>query len=328
MPELQFISTAGAICFVSKLAYSSIESALEHGNAHRNYTRKVEIVSRSFGLRPVGCTFHYSKRLPVRSRSFHYSICSTDSSFPSAEQAKQPSASPSTLPLFELFQCVLLPIPTESLDWNIFEPKYKTMFTEIIDNLPHGQRFFGVVYHDEDSAVPVLHGVCCEIMTYRMGPEGRIIVSSAVRNRFRTLNYVHEKPFRRAAVEWMEDTNVAEEEVVAAEAEIRRTLDQLFGLSKRLYGESTATTRPLFQQLYELWCGADTAAQRKYFAFVVAQSLELPAVEQQKYLQSTSPAERLLLANETLQYHLKMLAAKVAIEDLVKPSQNSSMGPD
>ena len=111
------------------------------------------------------------------------------------------------LPIFPLPNVVFF--PRIILPLHIFEPRYKHMVREVLQN----ERSLGMVllqqgWQNDYLGAPLVHKIGCmgRIETYEKLPEGRFnILLNGVR-RFEILRFVQEKPYRLAVVKLLEET--------------------------------------------------------------------------------------------------------------------------
>eukprot|EP00741_Cyanophora_paradoxa_P004699 tig00000823_g4561.t1 len=234
-----------------------------------------------------------STRPPSRSTS----LTPTASAGAGGESGGAPSGT-LQIPLFPLYNSVLLPINTPVLPWHFFDPRYRAMINEVLDKTPPGQpKFFGVVNategagEGEEEYAPV--GVVCEISAFEKFPDGRILANTRVKEkfRFRVEGLSQRIPFRKAHVSWLPDEAPAggEEALAEAEARLLATLREMARLSRALYGGGLGSQLPIHQQLYAAAGAMPPAARRTQLAYIVAEALEIGLPEQRALLEATDP---------------------------------------
>ncbi len=103
------------------------------------------------------------------------------------------------LPLFPLPEVVLF--PSRPLPLYIFEFRYRIMMNTILEY----DRRFGVLAVDPVTGEVADVGCCAEIVSFKRLPDDRLKMLTLGQQRFRVLEYVREKPYRIALVQWIED---------------------------------------------------------------------------------------------------------------------------
>jgi Lon protease-like protein len=168
------------------------------------------------------------------------------------------------LPLFPL-DVVLLPgVP---LPLHIFEPRYKEMIKECLDQ----KRPFGIVRTKEEAFVNT--GCTAEIMNVlKRYPDGRMNILVEGQKRFEVLQLNQERSFLQAEVFYLEDEGES-----AANGEVQKAL-QLHGEIMQLAGAQPQETEK-----------SDTAQ----LAYRLAGSLPFDPDFQQALLEMNSEAERI-----------------------------------
>jgi Lon protease-like protein len=101
---------------------------------------------------------------------------------------------------FPLFPLPLVAIPHELVPLHVFEPRYKTMFDELLEN----ESEFGIVWSRDGELRSV--GCACEVteVLERM-EDGRLNVLTRGTRPFRIVERRADRPYPRATVEFLED---------------------------------------------------------------------------------------------------------------------------
>jgi Lon protease-like protein len=104
--------------------------------------------------------------------------------------------------LLSLFPLDLVLLPSVPLPLHIFEPRYKEMIKECLDQ----NRHFGIVRSHDESLATI--GCTAEIMNVlKKYPDGRMNILTEGRRRFEVLEINQERPFLQADVFFLEDDN-------------------------------------------------------------------------------------------------------------------------
>lgn len=104
--------------------------------------------------------------------------------------------------LLPLFPLDLVLLPGVPLPLHIFEPRYKEMIKECLDE----SRPFGIVRTHDESIATI--GCTAEIMNVlKKYPDGRMNILTEGRRRFEVLEINQERPFLQADVFYLEDDN-------------------------------------------------------------------------------------------------------------------------
>jgi Lon protease-like protein len=139
------------------------------------------------------------------------------------------------LPLFPLntvlFPGALLPL-------HIFEPRYRTMVGECIEQ----ERPFGVVLIERgsevgDGAVPHSVGVTAQITGVDRLDDGRLNIVCVGQDRFRILDTSSARPYLTGDVEILQGVDTRSVEADAAAAHVRERYLEFFNLTLALRGE-------------------------------------------------------------------------------------------
>lgn len=199
------------------------------------------------------------------------------------------------LPLFPLPEVVLF--PGRPLPLHIFEFRYRMMMNTILEF----DRRFGVLMIDPTNGEIAKVGCCAEIIHFERLPDDRMKVLTLGQQRFRVLEYVREKPYRVALVEWFED-NSTQHNLRQKAKEVTKLLRDVVKLSAKLT-----------EQKIELPENLPTLPRE--LSFWVASNLYGVAIEQQSLLEMQDTNERLQREADILETTRSNLAARTALKD-------------
>lgn len=199
------------------------------------------------------------------------------------------------LPLFPLPEVVLF--PGRPLPLHIFEFRYRMMMNTILEF----DRRFGVLMIDPTNGEIAKVGCCAEIIHFERLPDDRMKVLTLGQQRFRVLEYVREKPYRVALVEWFED-NSTQHNLREKAKEVTTLLRDVVKLSAKLT-----------EQKIELPENLPTSPRE--LSFWVASNLYGVAIEQQSLLEMQDTNERLQREADILETTRSNLAARTALKD-------------
>ena len=137
----------------------------------------------------------------------------------------------SLLPLFPLD---LVLFPGTPLPLHIFEPRYREMISECLDQ----QRSFGVVRAKEDGVAEI--GCTAEIITLaKKYPDGRMDIVTEGRERFEIMQVDQERSFLQAEVLYLQDEpDAPTAEDIAQAGKIRDEIVELAGTASSAAIES------------------------------------------------------------------------------------------
>jgi uncharacterized protein len=113
---------------------------------------------------------------------------------------------PASLPLFPLGTVLC---PGVALPLHIFEPRYRTLISHLLDG--DGPQQFGVVairqWYEVGAGPPRLHDVGCtaELRSVRELPDGRFDIDTVGRRRFRLGALDASEPYLQASVEFLDE---------------------------------------------------------------------------------------------------------------------------
>jgi ATP-dependent Lon protease len=246
--------------------------------------------------------------------------------FGAPRDAALPDEAPPVVPAFgsfselPLFPLSLVLNPGSSIPLHIFEMRYRLMFNRIRD----GDSRFGIVFYDKDRDALAAVGCSAELSRFEPMPDGsgRIMTNSIARSRFRIVNILEDKPYKRALVEYFSDDDVEEAdrpELSALENGVWAALQDVLRLSNKLYDKSL----DLGTNLRELappgdaargGGGGDDVRRAQDFSFAISQVLDMPLEQQQLLLQTRSTLRRLRKQSKILDTARQYLAAQVTIK--------------
>lgn len=204
------------------------------------------------------------------------------------------------LPLFPLPELVLF--PGMPLPLHIFEFRYRMMMNTILES----DRRFGVLMWDPQENKPATVGCCAEVLQCQRLPDDRLKIWTLGQQRFRVLEYVREKPYRVGLVEWMEDV-APTQDLRPLASDVQQLLKDVLHLSAKLMGQPA-------EQLEDV---PDLPTELSYW---VAGNLSGAPLEQQALLEMQDTAIRLERESEILTSTRNHLAARTALQDVLKDS--------
>lgn len=198
------------------------------------------------------------------------------------------------LPLFPLSEVVLFPgLP---LPLHVFEFRYRIMMSTILQS----DRRFGVLMVDPVESRVSAVGCCAEVVYHERTPDDRLYIKTLGQQRFRVLDYVREKPYYVALVEWIED-QVTDRDLQSLSADVSQLLQDVVHLSAKLTGQDIELPDDVPDSPLEL-------------SYWVAGNLKGVAREQQSLLEIQDTAARLEREAEILMTTRNHLAARSALK--------------
>ena len=199
------------------------------------------------------------------------------------------------LPLFPLPELVLF--PGRPLPLHIFEFRYRMMMNTILEY----DRRFGVLMIDPTNGEISKVGCCAEIVHFERLPDDRMKILTLGQQRFRVLEYIREKPYRVALVEWFED-ETPKKDLHSKATEVSTLLEDVVNLSAKLTDQEIELPENLPTLPTEL-------------SYWVASNLYGVASEQQVLLEMQDTYERLEREADILNTTRNNLAARTALKD-------------
>lgn len=172
----------------------------------------------------------------------------------------------SYVPLLPIFPLEVVLFPGAPLPLHIFEPRYKEMIAECLDQ----GKPFGMVRAKENAVAEVgCSAVILNVM--KRYEDGRLDIASEGKQRFSILELNHERPFLQAEVTWFDDDEPAP-----------------------IPGKETETAVQLHEQLFHV-LGQDAEIDRgkSPLSFQLASQLPVDLDFKQAILEMKSEAERI-----------------------------------
>ena len=184
------------------------------------------------------------------------------------------------MPLLPIFPLEVVLFPGAPLPLHIFEPRYKEMITECLEE----KKLFGMVRAKENAVAEV---GCSAIIinVLKRYEDGRLDISSEGKQRFSIIELNHDRSFLQAEVSWFDDDELAP-----------------------LGGKESDTAVELHEQLFEV-IGQDAEIDRSKspLSFQLASQLPVDLDFKQAILEMKSEAERI----ETLIEYYRATIPKV-----------------
>lgn len=140
-------------------------------------------------------------------------------------------------PLLPLFPLDLVLLPGVPLPLHIFEPRYKEMVNECLDQ----NRHFGIIRSKDESLATI--GCTAEILNVlKKYPDGRMNILAEGKKRFEVLQINQERSFLQADVFYLEDDEQpAGEPELATALRLHREIMQLAGAQPEEIGKADAS---------------------------------------------------------------------------------------
>jgi Lon protease-like protein len=114
---------------------------------------------------------------------------------------------------FPLFPLAIVALPTEAVPLHVFEPRYRTMIAECLENGTE----FGIVWASEDGLRQV--GCACEIAeVLERHEDGRMDILTRGTRPFRLVEAHDELPYPAGTIEWLDDKPEEPDEATAQAA--------------------------------------------------------------------------------------------------------------
>ncbi len=202
------------------------------------------------------------------------------------------------LPLFPLPDLVLF--PGTHLPLHIFEFRYRIMMNTLLQ----GDRCFGVLMFNPETAQPAKVGCSAEILHSQKLPDDRMKMLTIGQQRFRVLDYVREKPYLVGLVEWIED-HPPEKDLSPLVTEVNQLLRDVVSLSAKLTSREVEIPNNIPTSPLEL-------------SYWIASNLYDASDEQQSLLEMVSTESRLEREAEILMTTRNHLAARSALKDVLE----------
>ncbi|MDI3256114.1 MAG: LON peptidase substrate-binding domain-containing protein [Kyrpidia sp.] len=193
------------------------------------------------------------------------------------------------LPLFPLHTVLF---PRQSLTLHVFEQRYRTMMEWcLLQEVPFGVVLIQAGDEVGNEAVPHRVGTVAWIQELTQFADGRMMVKAVGRQRFFILYSAYDGPCLTARARPLYDREEAFREIETLVARVRAQ-----------FHHYCAARRPQNQASWHI--PRDPAR----LSWVVAQTLELDAMERQRLLASTRASERLLVLSSWLDHALHQMS--------------------
>ena len=229
------------------------------------------------------------------------------------------------LPIFPLDDgCAF---PTGVFPLLIFALPYRAMMNDLYSNSDKtgAEKLFGICMSDGQGGVAEI-GVGLEIIDRTLKPDGRQVVSTVCRQRFKVVKIVQEEPYIIAEVEYgvadidipnSESTDEIGPSITNLEKEIYQLLEDVCSLSKalKIYGKDTEVSLPAKVVLLSPKSHSIRKSVAELFSFAIGDFLNLGEVERQVLLQSYSLEYRLQRLKRLLQPARDSLLDKMALKE-------------
>ncbi len=211
------------------------------------------------------------------------------------------------LPLFPLPELVLF--PQEVLPLHIFESRYRMMLKSVLET----DSRFGVVRFDPRTKTLPEVGCCAEIIKHQTSEDGRSNIITLGQQRFRILEITRKAPFYTALVSWIDDCEVEDPDSLKQLSEkVLLALNDVVELT----GKLTDSERNLPDGL---------PLMPRELSFWIAAHLGGPvADEQQNLLEIQDTTQRLLREFDMLDHTRKQLAARTALKETLKNTDQAN----
>lgn len=214
--------------------------------------------------------------------------------------------------------------PTGVMPLHIFAFPYRQMMNDLFvaNDKTGAEKLFGICMSDGKGGLAEI-GTGLEIVDRTLKPDGRQMVSTVCRQRFKVLRVVQEEPYVVAEVEYgLADVDVPSVEspdeisssLMDLEKEILQNLVDVVALSKMLsvYGKQTDVELPAKIVLLSPKSHAIRKGVAELHSFAIADFLNLDSQERQVLLQAPTLDFRLRKLRSLLQPSRNLLLAKMA----------------
>lgn len=206
------------------------------------------------------------------------------------------------LPLFPLGQTVLA--PSMPLPLQIFEPRYREMIAHCLET----DRKFGVVLIREgeevgETASPYEVGTVAEITTANRLDDGRMLIETEGRQRFRIIERFYDRSYLHATVELLDEQVGVLENALPLAAELQQLVFRYIGILRKLEDQEDLEVE-LPREPLDL-------------SYLVLALLQVPDAERQDLLEARDAEVR-------LRREVQILRREVAIlERMIEPPTQS-----
>lgn len=202
------------------------------------------------------------------------------------------------LPLFPLGQTVLA--PSMPLPLQIFEPRYREMIAHCLET----DRKFGVVLIREgeevgETASPYEVGTIAEITTANRLDDGRMLIETEGRQRFRIIERFYDRSYLHATVELLDERVGLLENALPLAADLQQLVFRYIGILRTFEDEGELEI--------------DLPREPLDLSYLVLALLQVPDAERQELLEARDAEVR-------LRREVQILRREVAIlERMIEP---------
>jgi len=220
------------------------------------------------------------------------------------------------LPIFPLS---VVALPAANTPLQIFEARYRVLFSTLlagIDGIEDGlvspekpwtgTRRFGMAYFDQQANGLAAVGTVLEITEHSLMEDGRLMINTIGKERFRIEDVVEERPVLVCDVEILPDDDNKSEEAVQLAEQVAELFRNVVRLSVKL---REAPVPPELADPSQL-----TTLAPSELSFWVASLFAGNAYNQQAILEENNTIKRLQTEEELLSSTLKYLSAQAALQ--------------
>ena len=294
---------------------------------------------------PHPCEAHSSRPFPLcttaASRPNHHSCCVvtpppppplhhphprtravTAQSSSNDEAPPSPPSSNTTLRL-PIFPLSVVALPGANTPLQIFEARYRVLFSTLLDGVEgiedglvspdkpwKGTRRFGMCYFDQQANGLAAIGTVLEITEHSLMEDGRLLINTIGRERFKIENVVEERPVLVCEVEVLPPDDSDSQEAKTLAEEVADLFRNVVRLSVKL---REAPVPPELADPTQL-----TTLRPEMLSFWVASLFAGNPYNQQALLEEEDTIKRLKLEHELLSDTLKYLSAQSALQSAFK----------
>lgn len=240
----------------------------------------------------------------------------------SGSSGSGPRSEVSKLQRLPIFPLGLVALPGTSVPLQIFEARYRVLFSTLLDGSDgideglvspdkpwRGSRRFGMVLYDSNAGGLATVGTVLEIIEHSTIDDGRLLVQTVGRERFKISKIVEERPVLVCDVEMLDSEESSLEDDPKAK-ELADHIGTLFREMVKLTVKIRGSTVPdEVQDPVEL----RTLAPRE-LSFWVASLFGGNPYNQQALLEEDCTMKRLQVEEELLSETLKYLSAQAAVK--------------
>ena len=236
-----------------------------------------------------------------------------------------PSGNLVRMPIFPLS---VVALPAANTPLQIFEARYRVLFSTLLAGLDNvedglvspdkpwkGTRRFGMAFFNQQANGLATVGTVLEITEHSLLEDGRLLINTVGRERFRIENIVEERPVLVCDVEVLQEDNVATEEARELAEEVAELFRNVVKLSVKL---KEAPVPPELAEPSQL-----TTLSPSELSFWVASLFAGNPFNQQSLLEEDSTMKRLKTEQDMLSSTLKYLSAQAALQSAFGGSGSS-----